>query len=560
MKMKKVLPLTLAGAMAVVLTACNLNGVPTKTTEQEGTIEGTVKPNIGKPTVGNATGNTSGNVATNPNLATNFAKPNATVTGTLLDTKGQPIADAFVTTANGQVVKTDANGYYSIAVSAQAGKEVVLVYQKDGYVFSSQRVTMAPGETAQVDTAVKKLDTAVVSVSTAGGTFKNSTGVLEVDIPKDALTGSGTMVMTPLSFGGNGTANELPGPLETVDEKGQRLLLVPAEYWSIDLAGVDLKEGQTMTMRMKLPANPVAAAPIKAGDMIPCYIYDAALGYWNSPNLGPVVEKDGALWATYEIKASALTNRADVTRTVQHIHTGTPSNPLSDDQLMHNASHAAEGGNTFGIATAGGGVIGGHTFYNVFGTAMGGRVVDELDRPLAGASVQVRGTSADANMTTNTQGLYGTLQYRGQSARVTYSLNQYCPGSTQTLATAASNLGSFPPNQFGLRPDGQMEQRDPQTAQWPTYKFDTRHPLVLNKTGTADASSAVTYKLNGQDISEAALKAKVCSSDVDYTLEAKGGVDVGTAKTTFKIPRASTVAGSPFAVNLKFSLSAEAIK
>lgn len=559
MKMNKVLPLTLATAVAMTLAACNLKAV-TSTVNKEGTVESTVKPNIGKA-------GAPGSVATNPNIAgVKFARPNATVKGQLLDTDGKPIADAVVLTGNGQVTKTDAQGNYSIGVTAEDGKEVVLVYQKNGYVFSSQRVTMGTGQTAIVNADIKKLDSNVVSVKAAdGGTFANSTGVLEVDVPKGALTGDAQMTLTPLSFGANGTANELPGSLETVDENGDRLLLMPAEYWSVDLSGATIKEGESITMRMKLPSNDVAPVPLKAGDTIPCYIYDAKLGYWNSPNLGPIVEKDGALWATYEIKASALTSRTDVLpRSVQDIYYGSANSPLSDDQLMANARDNASGGNSFGIATQGGGAIGGHTYYNLFGTKMTGRVVDENGNALNGATVSIRGTSVDANMTSGadgTPGHYGSLQYRGQSANVSATLNQYCKTSA-SWATAAHNWGPFTNNQFGLKANGQMEQKDPVSQGWPDLKVDTRHPLNLTFSGgTASKVQAgsLTYKVNGSAITYAELGTKHFSRGVKYTLEATGTLDQGAGTTTFTIPSTYTY-GAPFTVNLDMNMSADGIK
>ncbi|MNS18512.1 hypothetical protein D3C72_502060 [compost metagenome] len=560
MKMKKVLPLSLAGAMAVALTACNLNGLPTKTnTPAEGTVEGNIKGNIGTPTTGQP-----GSVQTNPNLATSFAKPNATVSGKLLDSDGKPVADAFVFAANGQVVKTAADGSYSIAVTAETGKQVNLIFQKDGYVFSSELVTLNPGDKVMADASVKKLDQQVVSVNAAtGGTFKNYTGVLEVDVPANALTGNAQMSMTPLSFGQAGLPNELPGSLETVDETGARMLLMPAEYWSIDLQGANLKEGETITMRMKLPNNPDAPVKLKAGDMIPCYIYDAKLGYWNSPNLGPVVEKDGALWATYEIKASALTNRTDVIRNVQHIHTGSASNPLSEDQLVHNAEHLRDGANNSlgGLQSAGGGVIGGHTYFPLFGTNMRVKITDWDGTALTDASVNIHGGGNPGQAGHIGGGTFSRLQYRSQNVKVKAYVSDYCQGE-RSESTQASNKVPAPLNQFGYSTGDLMESRNPENANWTEFKFDTRHNATLSFTGTAATAAAptMTYTLNDQPITYQALtNTRHLVRGKAYTLKAKGNVDQGSSSVTFTIPGGHTK-GAPFPVSLKFALDAEAVK
>ncbi|MFP5501851.1 MAG: carboxypeptidase-like regulatory domain-containing protein, partial [Candidatus Sericytochromatia bacterium] len=310
MRVKKLVPLGLAASLAM-LTACQVGGLPTNSGAAKDVTVGANtqgKVNVLKP----------GEVQTNPNLANPSIAPNASVMGVLLDTNGQPVAGALVSTLGGQTAVTDAEGKYTIQVAAEAGKEVVLIFQKDGFVYSSDRVTMNPGETAALTSDVKQMDAKVNLVTTAGGTFVNSTGVLEIDVPEGALTADTKMILTPLSYGANGQPNELPGPLETVDENGNRNLLMPVEYWAIDMEGGELKAGESISMRMLVPENPDAPVKLKAGDLIPCYIYDAEQGYWNSPNLGPIVEKDGKLWATYEIKASSLTDRVNpAVRTVQ---------------------------------------------------------------------------------------------------------------------------------------------------------------------------------------------------------------------------------------------------
>ncbi|MFN3428415.1 MAG: carboxypeptidase-like regulatory domain-containing protein [Candidatus Sericytochromatia bacterium] len=561
MKMKKILPLSLAGAMAVALTACNLNGVPTKTTTPaEGTVEGNIKGNIGTPTTG-----APGSVQTNPNLAKpTFAKANATVEGKLLDSDGKPVAGAYVFAANGQVVLTEADGSYSIGVTTEPGKAVNLIFQKEGYVFSSETVTLNPGDKVMTEASVKKLDQQVVSVNAAtGGTFKNYTGVLEVDVPANALTGNAQMSMTPLSFGQAGAPNELPGSLETVDESGARMLLMPAEYWSIDLQGANLKEGETITMRMRLPNNPDAPVQLKEGDMIPCYIYDAKLGYWNSPNLGPVVKKDGVLWATYEIKASALTNRTDVIRNVQHIHTGSRTNGLSEDQLVHNAEHLRDGAdNSFGgLQSAGGGVIGGHTYFPLFGTNMRVSVKDWDGSALTDASVNIQGGGNPGQAGHLGGGTFGRLQYRAQSVTVKAYVSDFCQG-TRGETTQASNKVPAPLNQFGYSTGDLMESRNPENANWAEFKFDTRHNATLSFTGTAatNAASTMTYTLNDQPITYQALTGtRHLLRNKSYTLKAKGTVDQGSSSVTFTVPGNHTK-GAPFPVSLKFALDADSVK
>lgn len=475
----KLAPTALVSAVAI-LSACQM-GAPTNTATDRsiGTSNGQV--NVLKP---------GEQVQTNPNLANPNLQPNATVKGRVLDTFGKPIAGVVVTTLGGQMTTTDSNGNYIIQVAAEKDKEVILLFQKPGFVYSSDRVMLEPGDTIDITSDIKQADPKVNLVKAAtGGTYANSTGVLEIDVPEGALDGDTKFTLTPLSFGNNGSINELPGPLESVDENGNRQLLMPVEYWHIDMEGGNLKEGESITMRMKLPANDIADIKVKGGDLIPCYIYDAQLGYWNSPNLGPVVEKDGALWATYEIKRSSLTDRVNPTRTVQQTAQNLGPDPLpgnhrlknqvvrincggvdengnattsnlgsggggacNEDELAHNAwvDRQKGGGATNFLGTQVRGISGGHTWFNLYGTNIAARAIDWNDQPLS--DVQIKFTSGNTGArTTGADGLYTVLQYRNINVNVTAgggSSQPYLVSQSASIFTG-NNPQPVPRNQFG---------------------------------------------------------------------------------------------------------------
>lgn len=478
----KLAPMALISAVTV-LSACQLGGLPTNTATGDRTVGGKGgQVNVLKP---------GEQVQTNPNLANPNLQTNASVSGRVLDTFGKPIAGVTVTTLGGQMATTDANGYYTIPVAAEKDKEVILLFQKTGFVYSSDRVMLEPGDTIEITTDIKQADPKVNLVTAAsGGTYSNSTGVLEIDVPEGALDGDTKFTMTPLSFGNNGEINELPGPLESVDENGNRQLLMPVEYWHIDMEGGNLKEGETITMRMKLPANDIADIKVKNGDLVPCYIYDAQLGYWNSPNLGPVVEKDGALWATYEIKRSSLTDRVNPTRTVQQAaQNAADADPLPAGHALKNkqqrvncggvdengnataSNHGTGGGGTCTEAelahnawverNKGGaasnflgtqvrGISGGHTWFNMYGTNIAARAIDWNDKALE--DVTIRFTSGNTSQKkTGQDGTHSVLQYRNINVSVVAEGGADQPHLVSQSASifTGNNPQPVPRNQFG---------------------------------------------------------------------------------------------------------------
>ncbi|MEB3330725.1 MAG: carboxypeptidase-like regulatory domain-containing protein, partial [Candidatus Sericytochromatia bacterium] len=241
-------------------------------------------------------------------------KPDATVKGRLVDTAGNPVADAEVNAYEGFRTYTGADGRFSIGVLSR--NDLRLDFSKPGFLDRQVTVSLQPGDTSELEVTVKPLDAKVTPiVASMGGVAVSSDGRAQLRVPPGALTGDSNVRLTwmdpmpsdafPFAHG------ELPGPLLTRatadgEQADEEFTIPPLSFTLVDLETAKIAPGQQLELRMRI--NPEALK--LAGDNIdfgnpatmqqPCYDFDRALGLWVNPATARLErDADGTAWTVY---------------------------------------------------------------------------------------------------------------------------------------------------------------------------------------------------------------------------------------------------------------------
>jgi hypothetical protein len=326
---QQALPIAMASGLVVLFAGCQVAPVANAPQQSESTVN---KPAIGKntgtaqtPTQQQATGQTGtttgqanpttgGDTTANPAAPT--VKPDAKVTGRVLDAQGNPVAGVAVSAVNGFKAVTDANGNYTIDVAAQ--DNLRLDFAKPGMVFRQEFVSVQPNATAALSPTVKiKADTPTHVIAANGGTVTSADGNAQLIIPPGALKGDADITSTwldPMPSDKFPTAyGELPGALITRTlpdgtQSGEDVTMPPIAFAQLDFKGNQLAPGAVATLRMKV--NPEALK--LSGDVLdfnnpdtlqqPCYDYDRTHGLWVNPSTSKLEkDSDGTVWFVYTV-------------------------------------------------------------------------------------------------------------------------------------------------------------------------------------------------------------------------------------------------------------------
>jgi hypothetical protein len=221
-----------------------------------------------------------------------------------------PVANATVA-LNGVITHTNAQGAFSLALTAEAAR-YVLTITKPGYQMLS-RALYAPVENgifrlypAHVFSADP---TKTISLSEPADDTLGSQVEIAPNTLASGLTGSGAHVTTPLhvqlaSYNLNDAQNQIPGDYGGIDKSGQGVALT--SYGALDVAitdagghPVNLAPGTQATVRVAIAPALLASAPAT----IPVWHYDTAKGMWTEDG---VATKVGAYYETKVTHFSAV--------------------------------------------------------------------------------------------------------------------------------------------------------------------------------------------------------------------------------------------------------------
>ncbi|HEY9723907.1 MAG TPA: carboxypeptidase regulatory-like domain-containing protein [Oscillatoriaceae cyanobacterium] len=293
--------IALASGLVMLFAGCQLS-TPTQQPQ--------VEHNVGNNPTSTTTGNGQSNVPTPQNQS------NATVTGTVTDTNGAPVAGVQINTYDGFTTTTDANGKYTLPAIGQ--DELRVDFSKDGFIPRQVLTGLDAGQTASQDITLLPLDKTVATVNAKnGGSVTSSDGNSVLEIPPGALTGDTKVNVTwmdpmpsaqfPTDYG------QLPGPPVTKtmpdgSAAGDVQMLSPLGFATVNLNGGQLAPGAQATLKMKVDPAALQAAgssiDFNNPDTLqqPCYEYDRASGLWVNPATSKLEkDADGTVWFVYTL-------------------------------------------------------------------------------------------------------------------------------------------------------------------------------------------------------------------------------------------------------------------
>jgi RHS repeat-associated protein len=204
------------------------------------------------------------------------------IVGQVLDSDMQvPLISASITLrgVTGTVL-TDNQGKYQFP-SPAAGKYVI-EFRKQGYTLSQRPVTVVSTRYTAVESVyMKQADPVITNITTAGGTYINSAGDVQITIPSNALSGSTASINVQGTVFNH--SSQLPGPLPTTSFFTYCLDLQPDGVHFIK--PVTVKFANTLNFLI--------------GSQIPIGIYNTTTQRWDDTGWKGTVTADGK-WIEFQ--------------------------------------------------------------------------------------------------------------------------------------------------------------------------------------------------------------------------------------------------------------------
>jgi hypothetical protein len=216
--------------------------------------------------------------------------------GVVLNTSGQPIANARVSFSGGSAT-TDASGQF--VVRASAGRQVVRA-EADGFVFGVRDVDVFADQSSAVEFRLLAESPAVVVNADEGGEAAGPRGA-QVTVPAGglvdasgaAVTGNVNVHLTPLD---PTVAAELAAAPELIAVNNANANVLLESYGMMDITirqdGEELQIANGQTMDIVLPA-PAGATGLP--DTMPLWSFNETTGQWEEEGVLTLSE-DGSGW------------------------------------------------------------------------------------------------------------------------------------------------------------------------------------------------------------------------------------------------------------------------
>lgn len=219
--------------------------------------------------------------------------------GKVTDLAGAAVAGVAVT-GGGATATTGANGVYTLDA---APGELVIQFDKAGYVHGIKSTTVAAGSASRLDATMAKEATAKPLDATAGGTVEADRGA-KVTVPAGALvdkagvavTGQVDVHLTPLDPSVPAELAAYPGDLRALDKGGAAVQLESFGVLDVtirkDGEKLEVKDGMTLSIVVPAPAG-VTDRP----DTVGLWSFDDGKGLWIEEGAATYVAADGAYHA-----------------------------------------------------------------------------------------------------------------------------------------------------------------------------------------------------------------------------------------------------------------------
>ena len=238
----------------------------------------------------------------NLNPEENYFK--ASVLVEVVDVSGNPVSNVTIST-----IHPGDSGVFEKDYGTTDGKGVLLLKNiylfsstyltatRTGYFEGSRRFYPVAGKTQFVRIILMNADNAGVIQPSEGGTIKVDNQVT-LTFPPDAIvkqdgqpyTGPVTVNVSPIPADDDNLLTKMPGNLVGINESGTQVALGSFGMVAIELRTswnelLNLKEGQTVEMKMKVPDSKMNYAP----STIPMWYFDETAGYWKEQGAATLI-------------------------------------------------------------------------------------------------------------------------------------------------------------------------------------------------------------------------------------------------------------------------------
>ncbi|MEW6365510.1 MAG: RHS repeat-associated core domain-containing protein [Acidobacteriota bacterium] len=249
------------------------------------------------------------------------------IVGTVADSNGRELSGVEVTSpGSSSPATTDADGWFLIEMTSAGGHW--LTFDKDGYIPVQRWAEVTESQHYNIgEVRMVAEDPLVTTIGPEGGTVRDSSGDVELEIPPGALSQSVEIRMTHIP-----SDKELPGPLNASEN-----LQYPIDYMlcvAIEPAGLSF--GVPATLRYPNKWG------FRAGESVPTAIWDMASNRWVPDGGHMTVSADASKFEkTLSSLAVARSSqaRASGTRTASRLYfldcnasTWGPTDPGSTDR------------------------------------------------------------------------------------------------------------------------------------------------------------------------------------------------------------------------------------
>ncbi len=212
---------------------------------------------------------------------------NGSVSGTVIDKAGNPLADVTIS-SNNNTTETDENGVFLFKDIQLNEYGALVTAEKDGYHYNAK--VIRPEKDKMAFTKIMLLEkTLSGTVNSNSGGLVITNGEASIDLPPngiktangDAYNGNVNVYATWLDPTSEDLFLEMPGDLRAADINNSQVQLrtfgmIGVELESDGGEALNLADGQSATIELPVPSELIGDAPTT----IPLWYFDETNGYW----------------------------------------------------------------------------------------------------------------------------------------------------------------------------------------------------------------------------------------------------------------------------------------
>lgn len=203
------------------------------------------------------------------------------IKGTVQDINGNPLGNVAVSSGDKSGV-SQTDGSFSLTLNQ--GTEQVILFNINGYVDTSKRVSTAASSSSLKVTMIEEADPVELDATIGGTATGNRSASITagpaafVDSDGNTVTGKVDVHLTPLDPTNAGEAAAYPGYLKAIDKNGNNVIL--QTYGVMDVTvkqnggKLSLAEGKSVSISIPLPSS------IDKPDSMNMWYFDMNVGKW----------------------------------------------------------------------------------------------------------------------------------------------------------------------------------------------------------------------------------------------------------------------------------------